>query len=307
MFTTMGQRLLPALAILTLLWLAVFGPGLFHPPLMDDADAAHADASREILTRGDWVTLHENGIRYLEKAPLPYWSMAIAFKLFGVSTWSARLSLHLSVLLLAFFLYQFGRSFLTPEAGFWSAVLFLSSIGPYLFTRLLIPDITVGLWIGLSVYFFLDGWRSGNPSLLSCWSLAASIALNVLTKGLIGIVFPCAIIFVFLLLVGDLRHLLKLRLLSSSLVFLLIAAPWHILAAIRNPPAGEAKGFLWFYFVNEHFLRYIGKRIPADYGTVPLLLFWGMILVWLLPWSAFLPQAIRQVRLRLLRTADMRT
>ena len=93
---------------------------------------------------------------------------------------------------------------------------------------------------------------------------------------------------------------------SSTFVFLLVAAPWHILAALRNPPAGQAKGFLWFYFVNEHFLRYIGKRYPVDYGTFPLVLFWGMILVWLLPWSAFLPQAIRQVRLRLLRTAETR-
>jgi 4-amino-4-deoxy-L-arabinose transferase-like glycosyltransferase len=307
MTSSIANRLWPSLAILALLWLAVFGPGLFHPPLFDDADAAHADAGREILARGDWVTLHENGIRYLEKAPLPYWGMAIAFKLFGVATWSARLSLHLSVLLLAFFLYQFGRRFLSSEAGFWSGVLFLCSLGPYEFTRLLIPDVTVGLWIGLSLYFFLDGWRSGNPSLLSCWGLAASIALNVLTKGLIGIVFPCAIIFVFLLLASDLRHLLKLRLFSSTFVFLLIAAPWHILAALRNPAASEqAKGFLWFYFVNEHFLRYIGKRIPVDYGTVPILLFYGLLLIWLLPWSAFLPQALAQVRLRLPRIAGVR-
>jgi hypothetical protein len=98
-----------------------------------------------------------------------------------------------------------------------------------------------------------------------------------------------------------------MRLISSTAVFLLVAAPWHVLAALRNPPAGQAKGFLWFYFVNEHFLRYIGKRYPADYGTFPLLLFWGMILVWLLPWSAFLPQALRQVRLRLIKSADTRT
>src|SRR6202030_218958 len=132
------------------------------------------------------------------------------------------------------------------------------------------------------------------------------VALNVLTKGLIGVVFPCGIIFIFLLLARDLRHLLKMRLFSSTLVFLLVAAPWHFLAALRNPPAGQAKGFLWFYFVNEHFLRYVGKRYPVDYGTFPLVLFWGMILVWLLPWSTFLPQAIGQVKLRLLRTAETR-
>jgi 4-amino-4-deoxy-L-arabinose transferase-like glycosyltransferase len=301
-----GQRVGPSLGAIFLLWLAIFVPGLARPSLFDDADGAHAEAGREMLTRHDWVTLHENGIRYLEKAPLPYWAMAVSFRLFGVSETSARLAQSLGVLCLAFFLVQMGRRFLSTETGLWAGVVCVTSFGPYLFTRILIPDLLVGLWIGLGLYFFLEGWQQQRPSLRSCWALAVTVALNVLTKGLIGLVFPAAIIFVFLLLVGDLRHLLKMRLVSSAFVFLLVAAPWHVLAALRNPPAGPAKGFLWFYFVNEHFLRYIGKRYPVDYGTFPLVLFWGMILVWLFPWSAFLPQAIRQVRLRLLRTADTR-
>jgi 4-amino-4-deoxy-L-arabinose transferase-like glycosyltransferase len=306
MFRSLGQRIWPSLVILSIFWLAVYGPGLFAPPLQDDVDASHADVGREMLVRHDWVTLHENSIRYLEKAPLPYWGTAIAIKLFGVHTWSARLSLHLSVLALALFLYFFGRRFLTPQSGFWAAVVFLASCGPYLFTRILIPDVTVGLWIGIALYLFLDGWQSEKPSLLSCWGIAAVIALNVLTKGLIGVVFPCAIIFIFLLLARDLRHILKMHLFSSTLVFLLVAAPWHILAALRNQPAGQAKGFLWFYFVNEQFLRYLGKRYPVDYDTVPLLLFYGLIFLWFLPWSSFLPQALAQVRLRLPRVAGVR-
>lgn len=297
---------MPSLAILTLLWAAVFGPGLFTPPLLDDVDASHAEAGREILVRHDWVTLHEDGIRYLEKAPLPYWGMAVGYLLLGMNAWAARLTLHLSVLLVALLLYQFGRRFLSPAAGFWSGVVFLCSIGPYLFTRMLIPDVTVGLWIGVSLYFFLDGWQSEKPSLLSCWGIAVAIGLNVLTKSLIGIVFPCAVMFVFLVLVRDLRHVLKLRLVSSTIVFFAVAAPWHILAAIRNPPAGESKGFLWFYFVNEQVLRYLGKRYPMDYATVPLILFYGLLLVWFLPWSAFLPQAIAQVRLSIARIPGIR-
>jgi 4-amino-4-deoxy-L-arabinose transferase-like glycosyltransferase len=307
MSRTIGQRVWPLFGVIFLLWLAIFVPGLAGPSLFDDADGAHAEAGREMLSLHDWVTLHENGIRYLEKAPLPYWGMAVGFRLFGVSETSARLAQALGVLCLALFLVQMGRRFLSNEAGLWAGVVCVTSFGPYLFTRILIPDLLVGLWIGLGLYFFLEGWQQQRPSLWSCWALAATVALNVLTKGLIGLVFPAAIIFVFLLLAGDLRHLLKMRLVSSTFVFLLVAAPWHVLAALRNPPAGLAKGFLWFYFVNEHFLRYIGKRYPVDYGTFPLVLFWGMILVWLLPWSAFLPQAIRQVRLRLLRTAETRT
>ena len=293
-----GYRLWPSIATLVLLWVVIYVPGLFQPSLFDDADSAHAEAAREMLTRHDWVTLHENGIRYLEKAPLPYWAMAASFRLFGITEWTARLAQALSVLALLLVLFQIGRRFLSPEAGFWAAVVAITSFGPYLFTRILIPDVMVGLWLALSLYFFLLGWQEQQPSRRACWGLAATVALNVLTKGLIGLVFPCAIIFVFLFLMGDLRHLRKMRLVSSTVIFLAVAAPWHILAALRNPAAGQAKGFLWFYFVNEQFLRYLGRRYPMDYGKVPLLLFWSFLLVWLLPWSAFLPQALRQVRFR---------
>jgi 4-amino-4-deoxy-L-arabinose transferase-like glycosyltransferase len=284
---------------IVLLWAAVFLPGTVSPPLFDDADSAHADAGREILTRNDWVTLHENGIRYLEKAPLPYWAMATSFKLFGVDTWSARLPQALSVLALLFLLIKMGEAFLSFGAGFWAAVVCATSFGPYLFTRILIPDVFVGFWIGLTLYFFLRGFLEDKPSRLNCWGVAFAVAFNVLTKSLIGLVFPAAIIFLFLLATRNLRYLLKMRLISSAVVFLAVAVPWHALAAIRNPAQGASKGFLWFYFMNEQFLRYLGKRYPVDYGTVPLFLFWGLILVWLMPWSAFLAQALRGIKLRL--------
>jgi len=301
-----GKRFWHSFGAIAVLWGVIYLPGLFQPSLFDDADASHAEAAREMVSRHDWITLHQNGIRYLEKAPLPYWAMAASFRLFGVSEWSARLPQALGVLALLLVIFLLGRRFVSPEAGFWAAFAGATAFGPYLFTRILIPDLMVGLWLGLGLYFFFQGWQQGRPSTLSCWGFAATVALNVLTKGLIGLVFPGAVIFVFLLLVGDLRHLLKMRLLASSIVFLLIAAPWHVLAAMRNPPQGQSKGFLWFYFVNEHFLRYIGKRYPADYGTVPLFLFWGLLLAWLIPWSVLLPQAIQQVQLRLLRTKDSR-
>jgi hypothetical protein len=109
----------------------------------------------------------------------------------------------------------------------------------------------------------------------------------------------------YLLITGNLRHILKLRLLSSSLVFLAIAAPWHVLAAVKNPSQGAVKGFLWFYFVNEQFLRYVNKRVPPGYDTVPLLIFWGLTVLWLAPWIVFLPQSLRRIpwRVRELREA----
>ncbi|MFI5072609.1 MAG: ArnT family glycosyltransferase, partial [Terriglobales bacterium] len=164
---------------------------------------------------------------------------------------------------------------------------------PYIYTRFQIPDLIVGLWLTLGFYFFFRSLHEERPSRLTCWGFAATCALSVLTKSLIGLVFPFATIIIFLFLTRNLRHLLKLRLISSSMVFLAIAAPWHILAALRNPSQGAVRGFLWFYFVNEQFLRYLNKRVPPGYDTVPLLIFWALVLVWLIPWVVFLPQALK--------------
>jgi 4-amino-4-deoxy-L-arabinose transferase-like glycosyltransferase len=291
------------LGILFLFWLVVYGSALFSPALLDDADSVHAEAAREILLGHDWVTLHVNGIRYLEKAPLLYWAIAASFRIFGIHDWSARLPLALGVLALLFSVYFLSRRAFGESAGLFASLISAFALGPYLFTRFLIPDILVGLWLILSLGFFLRTLEEPQPSRFACWGLAASCALNVLTKGLIGLVFPIAAIVLYLLLTRQLRHLMKMRLFSSALVFLAIAGPWHILAGTRNPDQGNVRGFFWFYFVNEHFLRYLNKRIPRDYGTVPLLLFWGLLLVWLFPWSSFLPQALTNVRLSRIREA----
>ncbi|HET6933249.1 MAG TPA: glycosyltransferase family 39 protein, partial [Candidatus Angelobacter sp.] len=295
------------LALVVLAWAAVYLTTIFHPPLMDDADTVHAEAAREMALSGDWVTLHINGgpdgsFRYLEKAPLMYWCIAVSFKIFGVHDWSARLPIVLGVLALLLVLYRLGRRVYGQEGGLYSALVMATGFGPFFFTRILIPDMAVALWLALGFDFFLttleQSERGEQPSLWACWGIAATMALNVLTKGLIGLVFPIGTIFLYLLLTGNLKHLLRLRLFSSFLVFLVIAAPWHLLAGFRNPAQGQARGFFWFYFVNEHFLRFLKKRYPADYDTVPLLLFWGLMLVWLMPWTAFVVQALRQVPLK---------
>jgi len=290
------------IALIIFAWAAIYLSTIFQPPLMDDADTVHAEAAREMVERNDWVTLRINdGFRYLEKAPLMYWCVAASFKMFGVHDWSARLSIALGVLALSLVVYRLGRRFYGDEGGLYAALALGTGFGPFIFTRLLIPDMLVGLWLALGFDFFLSTLEQAEagqrPSRRLCWGIAATMALNVLTKGLIGLVFPIATILLFLLLTRNLRHLLKLRLVSSSLVFLLIAAPWHVLAGLRNPAQGEAKGFLWFYFVNEHFLRYLKKRYPADYDTVPIWLFWGLVLLWLQPWTAFIVQAANKAAL----------
>jgi 4-amino-4-deoxy-L-arabinose transferase-like glycosyltransferase len=292
-----------SLLILALLWGAIYFASMFTPALLDDVDTIHAEAAREMLVRHDWVTMYTDGIRYLEKAPLMYWSLATSYSAFGISDWSTRLPLMLGVLALLLATYWLGRYAYGEVGGLCAGVVLATSIGPYIFTRFLIPDVLVGLWLTIGYYFFLRSLEEVPPSRLTCWGFAATCALNVLTKGLIGLVFPVGAIGLYLILTRNLGHLLKLRLFSSTMVFFALAAPWHILAAIRNPSQGTVQGFLWFYFVNEHFYRFLNKRVPAGYDTVPLLIFWGLLLAWLIPWTAFLPQAVANIpwRLRELR------
>ena len=283
------------LLVISLLWLIIYLPGIFTPALLDDADSIHAEAAREMVVRHDWTTLYIDGLRYLEKAPLMYWGMAASYKLFAVSEWAARLPLALGVLATLLATYSIGRRNLGERAGLWAAIVLGTGVGTYIFTRILIPDLLVGLWLTLGFDFFLRGLDQEEPSALSCAGLAATAALNVLTKGFIGIIFPFGIIVVFLFLTHRLKHLLKMRWLLMLGVLLIIAGPWHILASLANPPQGQARGFFWWYFVNEHFLRYLGRRVPKDYDTVPLAVFWGLMVLWLLPWCAFLLQALARV------------
>jgi 4-amino-4-deoxy-L-arabinose transferase-like glycosyltransferase len=294
------------LCLIVVIWAVIYISSIFQPALLDDADTVHAEAAREMAESGDWVTLHiNNGFRYLEKAPLMYWCVAASFKLFGVHEWSARLPIALGVLALLLVVYRLGRRVYGEEGGFYSALVLATGFGPFIFTRILIPDMAVGLWLAIGFDLFLTTLEQADagkePSRWACWGIAATMALNVLTKGLIGLVFPIGTIFLFLLFTGKLRHLLRLRLLSSFIGFLVIAAPWHVLAGIRNPAQGDARGFFWFYFVNEHFLRYLNKRYPADYDTVPIVLFWGLMLLWLMPWTAFIVQALRQIPIKVRR------
>jgi 4-amino-4-deoxy-L-arabinose transferase-like glycosyltransferase len=295
------------LLILIALWLLLYCSfTLARPPLLDDADSVHAEVAREMVARHDWVTLYANGIRYLEKAPLLYWSMAASFQCFGAHTWSARLPLALYTLLLLLLVYALGaRCYSDAMAGFYAALVLATSFGLFIFTRILIPDAMVCLWLTLAMLCF---WRSlEQPTRANAAAFAVACALGVLTKGLIGVVFPLLIVSVYLAMTRNLAHLRRWHSLLGALIFFAIAAPWHVAAGMANPTEGHpgalptpgnVHGWYWFYFVNEHLLRYLNRRIPRDYDTVPLALFWGLLLVWMLPWSAFLGQALCRVPLR---------
>ena len=313
-----------SLALIVSFWAILQIGGLFSPGLLDDVDSVYIQIAREMLQRHDFVTPTIDGIRFFDKPPLMYWMAAGSMRLFGIHDWAARLPLALGVLALLLAVYALGIRFysrpthnaqLPPSAqdraGLYAALAMATCIGPYIYTRFYIPDILIALWMTLAVHFFLialDRAKASPPTTKLSPSaqdpmlgFAAVTALNLLTKGLIGIVFPLAFAILYLAFTRQLKLLRKLHLIPATVVFLAIAAPWHILAALRNPPIPMPPGlglpahagWAWFYLYNEHIARFLGHRIPHDYGQVPIPIFWLLLLLWLFPWVAFLPAALR--------------
>ena len=273
---------------------------------MDDVDAVQAQIARNMLSSGDWVTARLDGVLYLEKSPLVYWLIAISYKVFGFADWAARIpvagaAIGLALLTAGFAGWAFGRL-----AAFYAGLCIATCVGLFLFTRILIPDvmltgaITLAVW---SILRVLDEEERHPAWWAAC--LGVCLGAGLLLKSLIAVAFPVGAGVLYLLiarqlLVRNTWHRLKPGMVI--LLTLLIAAPWHVLATLRNPPylawtmrsaPGEYHGFFWFYFINEQLLRFLNLRYPRDYNTVPRAYFWLFHLLWLFPWSVYLPSLAR--------------
>jgi len=335
MATTSTRWPISHVLILLSLWIVIFVTAISTPPLLDDADATHAQAAQAMLTTGDWVTLHVDGIRYLEKPPLPYWITAISLHLFAPhvspSSTAAAFAVHfplvLTILGLVLLGYTWARRAFNSATALYTAVFVLTSAGVFLFTRIFIPDALLSLLLAVALYallralsltptenaVILSETHSAQPkdpdalcrtntarpfstnnlaSYLWPYALWTSLALAVLTKGLVALVFFFITALVFLYWTNQLRDWRRLRPFTGTLLLLAIAAPWHILAGLRNTGGANGHGFFWFYFINEHVLRFLGRRIPRDYNKLPAALYWSLHLVWLFPWSLFTPAAL---------------
>ncbi len=282
---------------------AIYLSCIISPPsLMDDVDAVQAQIARNMLTSGDWVTARLDGVAYLEKAPFVYWAMSVGYMIFGTHDWVARIPIALSATALCWLTAAFGTWAFDKRAGFYAGLCTATCIGLFLFTRVLIPDVMLTFTVALSMWAFLRALDEDEPH-PQFWAfvLATSLGLGLLLKSLIGVLFPLAAGAIYLWVTHQLfsaNTWRRLRPFSGLLIVVIIAAPWHILAMLRNPPyfaftlhsgPGQYHGFSWFFFINEQLLRFLNLRYPRDYNTVPRLYFWLLHLVWLFPWSVYFP------------------
>lgn len=265
------------------LWFALF---LGNRPFASPDEGRYVEIPREMVATGDYTTPRLNGVKYFEKPPLFYWLQARSIQLFGVQEWSMRLGCVFFGILGCIGTYLFGRRFYGPQAGMAACWILATSPLYYALSRLIILDMAMTTLVSLSLFSFLLAVHSpaGTQRRLWAWAFYGCSALAVLTKGLMALAISGPVILIWALTTRRWKDLWPAYIPSGALLFLIIAAPWHILASLKNPE------FAHKYFIVEHFLRY---TTSIHMRTQPFLFFVPVVLLGLFPWVSLLWGAIR--------------
>jgi 4-amino-4-deoxy-L-arabinose transferase-like glycosyltransferase len=268
--------------LLCLLGLVVVFVNLGSADLFEPDEGRNAEKAREILLLKDWVTPHENFLPVLDKPMAFYWLVALSYKFFDISEWSGRLPSALSALGCLFLVYRFARQRWGLWEARWSVSILLTSVQFYLLSRVIIPDMILTFCITMAVSSFYSAIHTENNRVkkLHCWLMYGALGAGTLIKGLIGLVIPGLIFFVYLLVTKKWRALRRLHLLPGTLFFLVTVAPWYLWVDAKNP------GYLSYYFWDEHFNRYLTDEFERDASWFYLLL---VLSVGFLPWTLWLP------------------
>jgi 4-amino-4-deoxy-L-arabinose transferase-like glycosyltransferase len=248
-------------------------------------EGRYAEVAREMIVSGDYVTPHLQGVKFFEKPPLFYWLQSAAIRSFGLNEWALRLWPALFAVLGCLAVYVGGRKFFDRRTGLIATAVLATSGLYYAMSHVANLDMVLSTLLTAALLAFLTGTRA-PPGLRRRAALAAFfalMALAVLDKGLIGVVLPALIIATWVALTGEWRVLKALHLPSGVSIFTAVAAPWHLLAARANPE------FVYFYFVREHFQRFLYKNGPLDHPWT----FVPVLLIGLFPWTVFLFQCLR--------------
>ncbi|MBU9150011.1 glycosyltransferase family 39 protein [Burkholderia multivorans] len=282
---------LPLNRIVLVLLLVVFAVIWFTPlgmrHLIPSDEGRYAEMAREMFVTGDWITPRYNGYKYFEKPPLQTWLNALTFAWFGIGEWQARLYTALAsfagVLLVGFT----GARLFNPLSGFLAAVVLACS--PYwnLMGHFNALDMGLAFWMALSLCALLLAQRPGlRPAAVRGWMWVcwAAMAFAVLSKGLVGVILPGAVLVLYTLIARDWALWKRLYLVSGIVIFFAIATPWFVLVQQRNPE------FFNFFFIVQQFRRYL---TPEQNRPGPFYYFVPVLLVGFLPWLSVAWQSVR--------------
>lgn len=258
---------------------------LSNRPLFVPDEGRYAEIAREMVVSGNYVTPYLDGIKYFEKPVLFYWLCTAAIKFAGLSLWSLRSVNACLALLCCWLTYFTCRKLYQRQTALLAAFILGTCSLYFVMAHMVSLDLAVTCFLTASLYFFMLGCEQSISyrRRYFLWAAFACAALAVLTKGLIGILFPVMIVGAWIVLTGQWRLLTSLYLPSSICVFLVIVVPWHYLVMQANPE------FFNFYFIQQHFLRYT----TTDVGHYqPAWFFLPVLFIGFFPWTMFLPQAL---------------
>lgn len=258
--------------------------GLQSFTLFDVDEAVFAQATKEMVRSGDYITPTYNGENRYDKPILFYWLMAIAYKIFGINEFSARLPSAVAGVLLSSSIFLFLRKLIDEKTALFAGVSFTLSIYYLTYSHAAVTDMVLTLFISLSLFSFYFAFIGHKKYIYGFYVFSA---LSFLTKGLIGIIFPFTIAFLFVILTKRLREIRNYINWKALLLFLLIALPWYVAQIIIN---GEE--FIQYFFIKHHFKRYTGV-ISGHKG--PLFYYIPALLIGFFPWIAYLPFSLKGV------------
>ncbi|HEY4744199.1 MAG TPA: glycosyltransferase family 39 protein [Desulfuromonadaceae bacterium] len=274
---------------LVILAAAFFGPFflfLGRAGLIEPDEGRYAEIPREMLEKADFITPTLNYVHYFEKPPLHYWLTALSFKVFGMNEFAARFAGALAGFLTVLLVYHTARKLFGKREGLFSAVILGSTTGFVAQSRINLTDMTLTFCLSAALCCFIvaadDRERHKGPYYYLFYLFAA---LAVLTKGLIGLVFPIGIIVIHLALFRRRNLLKEMRVVSGTFLFLAVTVPWFVLVSLRNPE------FPRFFFIHEHLERFL-TTVHGRYQ--PPWFFLPVLLATMFPWSLFIVRAVAQ-------------
>jgi 4-amino-4-deoxy-L-arabinose transferase-like glycosyltransferase len=264
------------LAACCLLW-SLGGYGLLH-----NNEGLYAQIPREMLASHNFIIPYLNGVPYIEKPPLLYWLIAGSYWLFCISEFAARFVPAIAGFLTLLIAFVTARTYLSARAAFLVVLILGTSLGYAVSCRMVFFDVVFTLFLTAALLCYFDWEQTSRRSQLRLGYVLLGLA--VLTKGLVALILAGLVVIIYYLIARKpCQQWWQAWDIWGMLFFLAITVPWHILAAYQDP------NFAWFYFINEHFLRFLGEREPKDYYHGPIYYYSYRVFIYLLPWSLLFP------------------
>lgn len=252
--------------------------------LFDVDEAVFAEATKEMVESGDWITPTYNGENRYDKPILFYWLMAASYKIFGINEFAARFPSAIAGFFLCLAVFLFMKHFHGERNAFHAVISLALSICYVVYSHAAVTDMVLTLFITLSVFSFYLSIKEDKRYIYAFYVFSA---LAFLTKGLIGIVFPFSIVLIYVVITERLSGVKKLFNVKGIILFLIVAMPWFIAQISIN-----GQEFIQQFFIKHHFKRYTGV-ISGHRG--PFYYYIPVLIIGMFPWVSFLPSGIRNV------------